>query len=91
VSGSLVYSGVETVTAGTPNSITQTRQDQNAIQGGLRENVPLLDDTFTIDATGRITFGSGLKVGYFINSARSVVIDVQSTDTTPTISISDNQ
>jgi Bacterial Ig-like domain (group 2)/Putative Ig domain len=90
VSGSLVYSGVETVTAGTPNSITQTRQDQNAIQGGLRENVPLVDDTFTIDATGRITFGSGLK-GYFINSTRSVVIDVQTTDTTPTISISDNQ
>jgi trimeric autotransporter adhesin len=89
VSGSLVYSGVETVTAGTPNSITQTRQDQNAIQGGLRENVPLLNDTFTIDATGRITFGSGLK-GYFINSTRTVVI-VQSTDTTPTISISDNQ
>jgi hypothetical protein len=90
VSGSLVYSGVETVTAGTPNSVTQTRQDQNAIQGGLRENVPLLNDTFTIDATGRITFGSGLK-GYFINSTRSVVIDVQTTDTTPTISISDNQ
>jgi hypothetical protein len=91
VKGSLVYSGVETVTAGTPSSITQIRQDQNAIQGGLREDVPLLNDTFTIDATGRITFGSGLKVGYFINSTRTVVIDVQSTDTTPTISISDNQ
>lgn len=91
VRGSLVYSGVETVTAGTPNSITQIRQDQNAIQGGLRENVPLTTDTFTIDATGRITFGSGTKVGYFINSTRSVVIDVQSTDNRPTISISDNQ
>jgi len=90
VSGSLVYSGVETVTAGTQNSITQIRQDQNAIQGGLRENVPLPIDTFTIDATGRITFGSGAKVGYFINSTRSVVIDVQSTDNRPTISISDN-
>jgi hypothetical protein len=91
VSGSLVYSGVETVTAGTLNSITQIRQDQNAIQGGLRENVPLRIDTFTIDATGRITFGSGTNVGYYINSTRSVVIDVQSTDNRPTISISDNQ
>lgn len=91
VSGSLVYSGVETVTAGTPNSITQIRQDQNAVQGGLRENVPLPDETFTIDATGRITFGSGTKVGYFISSTRSAVIDVQSTDNRPTISISDNQ
>jgi hypothetical protein len=91
VSGSLVYSGVETVTAGTLNSITQIRQDQNAIQGGLHENVPLPFDTFTIDATGRITFGSGTKVGYFINSTRSVLIDVQSTDNRPTISISDNQ
>lgn len=91
VRGSLVYSGVETVTAGTPNTITQIRQDQNAIQGGLREDVPLPTDTFTVDATGRITFGSGTKVGYFINSTRSVVIDVQSTDNKPTISISDNQ
>jgi hypothetical protein len=53
--------------------------------------VPLPFDTFTIDATGRITFGSGTKVGYFINSTRSVVIDVQSTDNRPTISIRDNQ
>jgi hypothetical protein len=94
VSGSGVFSGVLTFTANssTMGTITSETQDVNSIASGLHENVSVAGDTTTLDpTTGRFTFGSGMKVGYFINSTRRVLIDIQTTDTAPTLNISDNQ
>ena len=94
VSGSGVFSGVLTFTANssTMGTITSQTQDVNSIASGLRENVSVAGDTTTLDpTTSRFTFGSGTKVGYFINPTRRVVIDIQTTDTAPTLNISDNQ
>jgi len=94
VSGSGVFSGVLTFTANSSamGTITSQTQDVNSIASGLQENMSVAGDTTTLDpTTGRFTFGSGMKVGYFINSTRRVVIDIQTTDTAPTLNISDNQ
>jgi len=89
-----VFSGVLSFTANSSamGTITSQTQDVNSIASGLQENVSVAGDTTTLDpTTGRFTFGSGMKVGYFINSTRRVVIDIQTTDTAPTLNISDNQ
>ncbi|MGC2322436.1 MAG: SBBP repeat-containing protein, partial [Terriglobales bacterium] len=101
VSGSLMFSGVLTATAinSTNSSLTGTTDDINSVGpipditgGGLHEDVSVEDDTTTLDpATGRFTFASGTKVGYFINSSRLVTIDIEPTNTAPYIIISDNQ
>ncbi len=101
VSGSLMFSGVQTITAlsSTTASLTSTTDDVNSVgpipdttRGGLREDVSVADDILTADpTTGRLTFASGTKVGYFINSNKRVAIDIETTNTAPYIIISDNQ
>jgi hypothetical protein len=90
---SLVLSGVQTVTAtsSTTGNVTNATSDDNSMGNGLQENVAIANDTFTISATGRITFGSGTKVGYWINPTRTVLIGMQTSGATPTLTISDSQ
>jgi len=101
VSASLMFSGVQTITAAgsTTASLTSTTNDVNSVgpipdvtRGGLHEDVSIEDDTLTLDpTTGRFTFASGTKVGYFVNSTRRVAIDIETTNTAPYVIISDNQ
>ncbi len=101
VSGSLMFSGVLTATAinSTNSSLTGTTDDINSVGpipditgGGLHEDVSVADDVLTADpTTGRFTFASGTKVGYFINSNKTVAIDIETTNTAPYVIISDNQ
>jgi uncharacterized repeat protein (TIGR01451 family) len=101
VNGSLIFSGVQTVTAvgSTTASLTSTTDDVNSVgpipdmtRGGLHEDVSVADDALTLDpTTGRFTFASGTKVGYFINSNKRVAIDIETTTAAPYVIISDNQ
>ena len=101
VSASLMFSGVQTVTAAgsTTASLTSTTDDINSVGpipditgGGLHEDVSIEDDTLTLDpTTGRFTFASGTRVGYFINANKRVAIDIETTTAAPYVIISDNQ
>ncbi len=94
VSGSGIHSGVSTVTStsSTTGTISSIVNDLNSLANGLHEGQGGVDDTVTIDATtGRLTYGSGTKVGYAIGNGKFVVINIQNTNTKPVISVSNSQ
>lgn len=93
VSGMTVFSGIQTIvaTSGTTGNITNAVSDINSLAGGLQENVSTNDDTFTIDSSGRVTFGNDSKVGYWINANKMVMIATPASGTEPILIVSDAQ
>ncbi len=80
----LLFSANSTTTGTTSNQV----EDYNSFS----EGVTVASDTETLPpTTGRFTFDSGTKLGYFINANKRAVIDIRNTTTAPVVSINNNQ